>query len=509
MRAAVLLLVAAVVALAAAGSPFITVGDHFQFVAPDGRTRIFHGVNVVYKIFPYYPSQGAFDPVTSFNDQDIDNIVNWGFTFVRLGVLWAGVEPAPAQYNQTYLGELRSIVDKLYARGIYTLLDNHQDVLSPKYCGEGVADHLVHPNKYQGTFPFPVTNKPAIDPTTGYPLLADCLKINFADYYFAVEVGEAFQAFYDNTDSLGDKFAAFWQNVTGAFSDHPGVIGFELWNEPWNGDVVANPLLLEPGHADAKNLAPLWEKLHTAIRQVDTEHLVFYENVQSDAFFQSGFTQAPGGAAWANKTVFSYHVYCPDQNGHGDPANPDVCFAFDSAKIVESVHDAQRLKGGMFLTEFGAVAGDAAGVDEISRVTNIADSNLQSWSYWQYKYFNDVTTQSSVESLFLANGTVDAGKIQALTRTYALAVQGKPTRMNFEPTSASFDFSFNLDKSVSNNTEIYASTQYWYPKGVNIEIFPAGAATANYVPANNRIWIVPAANTPTNQTIRVVVTKKY
>jgi hypothetical protein len=36
-----------------------------------GRAILFHGVNVVYKVDPYIPSNGSFDPQDSLNDKDI------------------------------------------------------------------------------------------------------------------------------------------------------------------------------------------------------------------------------------------------------------------------------------------------------------------------------------------------------------------------------------------------------------------------------------------------------
>ena len=42
-----------------------------QFVDENNRSVIFHGVNVVYKQDPYIPSNGAFDPNNSLNDDDI------------------------------------------------------------------------------------------------------------------------------------------------------------------------------------------------------------------------------------------------------------------------------------------------------------------------------------------------------------------------------------------------------------------------------------------------------
>lgn len=63
-----------------------------QFIDESGRSVLFHGVNVVYKVAPYIPSDGAFDASDSLNDEDIQNLKNWGFNFVRLGVMWEAVE---------------------------------------------------------------------------------------------------------------------------------------------------------------------------------------------------------------------------------------------------------------------------------------------------------------------------------------------------------------------------------------------------------------------------------
>ncbi len=90
------------------------------------RTTIFHGVNVVYKIAPYIPtSNSTFDPQYSLNDEDIENMVRWGFNFVRLGVMWEAVENAPGQYDEAYLSKVNDLINKLGSRGIYTLVDAH------------------------------------------------------------------------------------------------------------------------------------------------------------------------------------------------------------------------------------------------------------------------------------------------------------------------------------------------------------------------------------------------
>jgi len=70
-----------------------------MFVDTVGRTLLFHGVNVVYKVAPYIPSDGSFDPNDSLNDEDIQNLQDWGMNFVRLGVMWEGVERTEGVYD--------------------------------------------------------------------------------------------------------------------------------------------------------------------------------------------------------------------------------------------------------------------------------------------------------------------------------------------------------------------------------------------------------------------------
>ena len=104
----------------------------------------------VYKSFPFYPGNGSFDAEYSFNSADIAMLVEYGFTVVRLYVAWPGVEPSKGNYNATYLDALYKIVDQLGRSGIYTILDCHQDLWSPKFCGMHNAGHLtLSPDYFQ------------------------------------------------------------------------------------------------------------------------------------------------------------------------------------------------------------------------------------------------------------------------------------------------------------------------------------------------------------------------
>jgi endoglycosylceramidase len=117
----------------------VDTATHF-FVDALGRYRIFHGVNAVYKVAPFYPSQGAFNPSTSLNKQDIANLVDWGFNVVRLGFEWIAFEPQRGVYNQTYATVMKRIAANLASQGVYVLIDFHQDIGNRYFCGEGEVD---------------------------------------------------------------------------------------------------------------------------------------------------------------------------------------------------------------------------------------------------------------------------------------------------------------------------------------------------------------------------------
>jgi len=47
----------------------------------------------VVKVPPYLPTTGDYDPKWSFGGEDVRRLRDNGFNAIRLGVMWAGVEP--------------------------------------------------------------------------------------------------------------------------------------------------------------------------------------------------------------------------------------------------------------------------------------------------------------------------------------------------------------------------------------------------------------------------------
>jgi endoglycosylceramidase len=199
-------------------------------------------------------------------------------------VAWQGVMPSPGVINTTYLDQVEQLVALLAAHNISSILDCHQDVFAPAFCGEGgaaaglspppphspspppgapefVSDAVYHnSSRKPDAFPIPVSpthHSYPLDPLTRHPNRTQCLQAPFWHYYFSDAVSKGFQSLYDNDGGVLDVFEQFWVTVATRFSQNPAVLGYELLNEPWVGDFYSNRSQLLARNADARNLVPM------------------------------------------------------------------------------------------------------------------------------------------------------------------------------------------------------------------------------------------------------------
>eukprot|EP01133_Synstelium_polycarpum_P009145 gene9145-10729_t len=496
-----------VAALIAVASAIISVDVNTQNLVDEvGRVRIFHGVNVVYKIFPWHPSTDGFDPVTSLVAEDIANLQSWGFNAVRFGAMWPGVEPERGVFNQTYLDVIKGMVDELGNAGIYTIIDFHQDLINRRFCGEGIPDWaVVVPDTLDFPMPAVGLKKYPVDNTTLYPDLETCLSKEFATYYFSDQVGQAFQSLYDNAEGIQDEFIKYWQALATTFVDTDSVLAYEIINEPWAGNIYKNPaLLVELGHTDRVNLMPLYEAVNAGIREIDDQRAIMFEKNLVDVYDSAFPAGTPGGVAFNNRQILSYHVYC-GSSGPG-PRHIGLCDDEDLIFISGAMKDLKRLGGGGFMTEFGAVGNVTNAYEMLEAMTTQADDHLQSWAYWQFKYYNDLTTSGSSESFYLADGTLDIVKVKTLSRTYAQATAGLPIKMVFVAETSEFVFTYLINTNIVEPTIIYLNEALYYSNGYTATIVQGDAVITS--PSTNILNVVPSSTTVNGSTVTIHIVKK-
>lgn len=126
------------------------------------------------------------------------------------------------------------MINKLGEKGIYTLVDAHQDVLARTICGEGMpnfyakevlaAGDVYCVSKFYDELLVPILSWFGVcksiakydfkKDADGNPLVTECQKHNFALYYTSPEALTLFKAFYYNDFKIQDKYVAYWTYVS-------------------------------------------------------------------------------------------------------------------------------------------------------------------------------------------------------------------------------------------------------------------------------------------------------
>ncbi len=481
-----------------------------QFVDEFGRSIVFHGVNVVYKLPPYLPTLDKFDPFNSLSEEDIHLMKKFGFNLVRFGVIWESVERSEGMYDFEHLEKVEAIVNLLGRNGIWVLLDAHQDMFSRLFCGEGVphfyAKKLTHETECKSNFlsrmmrllgaciPLKTFNWRYDE--DGLPLIEDC-RTGFLKFHQSPELTTIYSSFYKNEMGIQDKFISFWKVMAQKFKDNPYIIGYDLWNEPWPGDLWSDVRSMMPGHSDHYQVLPFYQKLDSEIRKVYPEYISFFESVpfpDTLPFFgghvAGGFTETPAGEFHNDKQVLNLHSYCCQAKANvcetGEPNLEDaktICPLFHQHKINSHMKSARKLGVPLIITEFGACSNSEACYEEMKGFIEAAESEHVSWAYWMYKPFGDHTTtaEAHTEGIFLDNGQTQDYKIRALTRPYFQAFQGTPLSSNFNINSSLFSARFIYDKNIEMPNVLYFNAEFFYPKGLTISVKDDEGRDVEYV----------------------------
>lgn len=376
----------------------------------DGQVVILHGLNQVYKIAPFEPSADGFSA------DDAAFLEANGFNVVRLGVIWAGVEPEPDVYNDAYLASIAQTVQTLADHHIRVILDMHQDAYSSTFGGEGAPSWAVQ--------------------TGGLALpQGDDLAATFLN----PAVNHAWDAFWSNADSptgsgLQNSYAQMWEHVANYFGSNPDLkgdlVGYEIMNEPWAGSSWLSTLLGNP-HFDAQTLTPFTNQVDSAIRAVDPNTPVFFESN-----FFGNFLGTHMATVGDPNTVYSFHPYCLEaiffDTGLG-------CGQVTAGLVNSAVRYAHAHDIPAFGTEFG---NQPLGLPFAMNSLNQAQLG---WTRWEYTDLNDITTSGhgwlvKDPSLPPVGDNINTPVLDTLAQPYPQLVSGTPGGWSFD--NGTFRFSY-------------------------------------------------------------------
>lgn len=362
------------------------------------------------------------------------------------------------------------------------------------YCGNGAPDWISVTDS--NNFPMPISNPVPVDPVTGHPTRETCDSINnnvWTKYYFTYSVSEAVGNLY-NDPVFRNRFALYWGKIASVFSSSPYVIGYELMNEPWCGDIYQEPKLLIPGSADHSKLQQLYDETNTAIRQYDTNHLILFQGVTWEVVIpigeKHGFTHAPGGDEYSSKSALAWHC--------------DVLTSVTPEEVYFKwkTDEMKRLSVGGFVTE---VVGDSGRCD-------ILDQFKISWMQFTYKYFGNLTWDNP--GLFDPycsepsdlNYCLNTDEVKIWSRTYAKAVAGITNSFQYNSTTKIAELNYLSNPNCTEPTIIFVSEKWIYTNGFEVVVTPEDKVQWTS-PYPDHIIVTTTSKSPINITVLITPAK--
>lgn len=291
--------------------------DGGRIVDSAGREVLLRGVNVN-ALAEYWMGTG-FPTTFPLTEADADLMAEIGWNAVRLLLSWSRVEPQPGVYDEAYLQQARGAVEMLARRGIYSIIDLHQDAWGATLAAR--PDETCPPNA-----------EPAFgwDGAPGWATFDGgrprCIQNGIREFSPAV-VG-AFRSFWNDVegpDGVGirTRYARMLGHIAGLFARDAAVAGYDVMNEP-------NAFRPE----DQEALADLYSDALREIRAAEAAaggfpHLVLFEPSALWSTFGMG---PPPDFERDDNVVYAPHIYTGGFTG-GPITEGAFQIAFDEAVL--------------------------------------------------------------------------------------------------------------------------------------------------------------------------------
>ena len=390
----------------------ITVsGD--RFVDNFGRHVILNGINVVSKS---KEEQYIFQSGPEF----YSNMKTWGFNCIRFYICWDGLEPEPGVYNEQYLKEIDTRIQWAGDHGLFVVLDMHQDLFGVKF-GNGAPEWAIfHEDKPHET---------GVIWSDSY-LLSEAVQTSFDNFWANKEAHDGI--------GIQDHYANLWRMIAKRYAGNHTVIGYDIMNEPFPGSSALQymPALLTAygnlvfeltgeilseeelqnnwGNEENRtevlrtlsskenyarvidvlydfnskfentHLQQMHQKVSYAIREVDTNHILFLEH---SYFSNTGVKSSIERVLLADGNPDTLLAYAP----HGyDMVTDTKDVAAASSERVAFIYDRIKEKGAqlnmpVWLGEWGAYYSNAGGIVPTARVAiGLIEKHLFGNAYWSY-----------------------------------------------------------------------------------------------------------------------------
>jgi endoglycosylceramidase len=373
-----------------------------------GRVVLLRGVNTGgrSKFAPFMPFDFAAGDHAAALARYVDRAASWGINVARVPFTWEAVEPTRGADDAEYLARYDALLDALWARGIYTIVDFHQDLYAHVFCGDG----------------FPAWTIPGAEALTPRH---DCENWGFK-YLSDSGVQGAFDRFWPLDSPVRAAYVAMWERMAARHAGRPGVIAFEPINEPAWGS--ANPT------AWARDtLTPFYTDMVARLRALAPDTLVLVGGTGLDGVQVETALERPAGEG----VVFAPHYY--------QIAGTNTNGVLDDLRKWEAV--GARWNVPVLLGEYGTANDDPGAPGYLRAHHDALDATAMHGTQWEYSATRDVWNHERF-SLVDADGA-ELPVAEALIRPYPHAVAGEPTAWSYDAKARTFTLRFAPREGVT------------------------------------------------------------
>jgi endoglycosylceramidase len=389
-----------------------------------GRVVFLRGVNAGgrSKLAPFVPFDYTDDYATALAAY-MDRAASWGIDALRVPFTWEALEPVQGQDDADWLSRYQALLDAAWARGMWTVVDFHQDIYAQAFCGDGFPEWTLPP-------PAPAPHH-------------DCMNWQL-EYLNDPGVQAAFDRFWAAGSTVQAEYVAAWDVMIGRFKDEPGVVGFEPINEPGWGTAD------EPTF-DATTLTDFYTRMATHMRSAAPDALVFVDGTGQDGVLVTSGLQRPA----SDGVVFAPHFY-PIL----DPEPDNIVAAMKKWADLGAAWNAP-----VFVGEFGTGDQSPTAFDFMTNDFAALDALGLGGTEWEYSVASEEWNFES-NSVVATDGT-EYPVARALVRPYPRAVAGDGVVESWDAGALTFTLSYA--PSASNVTEV-AFPARAYPSGYRVAL---------------------------------------
>jgi Cellulase (glycosyl hydrolase family 5)/Glycoside hydrolase family 5 C-terminal domain len=468
--------------------------DGTWFHDSHGRYILFRGVNFASrsKLPPYLPiapigrddiDQARLKEEIESVKTELDLLKKLGFNIIRLLISWKAIEPKPnpdlnelMTEGREYLTLVNQIINELYRRDLYIILDFHQDIAHEVYGGDGFPDWAL-----------------AIDEEHKRPKASNLKDRKWQTAYIINKlVRHTLISFWKNdltNQEIGLKnfpvrthlektigqTVKFFKSLNESHG-HPAILGVEPFNEP-------HPAGIQAKDFEATFLYQYYQNVDSEIRRFDDKIFLFMEpRVDWTMSFQGGEKSKLGPSPFnvrrtfnldfirnvmiegktdpkqivselpsdrvaldkiGGRGVLSFHYYDPIAIAQSFLKIPDNMYKYTREwpdifdKLVEAARKRELIP---FLTEFGGVQ-DAELINDYINLHYIQiESFLLNSTYWNYDLYNTSEGKDNwnLENFSLLGPGRRPRNIDVIARPYPLRSSARPTLLSFDLKSRYF-----------------------------------------------------------------------